>query len=115
MGAELHRQDLRQPARAYALWSSRSPHWYADGGKVGLYDKGGVLRHGDAAVNRSGHPERVLDPQQTRMFERLLANGRDGGDVVLNVSVDESKGHARDQVEAAMFELRRHKRGGRQA
>jgi hypothetical protein len=50
------------PLNAYQKWSSRSPHWYDDGGM--MPDKG-------IAVNRSGKPERVLDPRTTRNFERL--------------------------------------------
>lgn len=38
-----------------------------------------------------------------------------GGDLHLHVSVDPSQGHARDQVEEALFQLRRLKRGGPRA
>ncbi len=34
------RPDYGSPARAYALWLSRSPHWYAQGGLVGMADGG---------------------------------------------------------------------------
>jgi murein DD-endopeptidase MepM/ murein hydrolase activator NlpD len=38
---------------------------------LGIFDKGGLLRHGGMAVNMSGETERILDPRQTANFERL--------------------------------------------
>jgi hypothetical protein len=38
--------------------------------------------------------------------------GGGGGDTIINVTVDPSKGHARDQIEEVAFQMRRLKRGG---
>lgn len=58
----------------------RSDHWdhvhwaMKKGGVVpGLYDNGGWLPHGGLAVNKSGKPEAVLDPQESRALKSLLA------------------------------------------
>ena len=40
----------------------------------GYYDTGGILPSGRMAINRSGRPERVLDPRTTANFERLTAS-----------------------------------------
>lgn len=40
--------------------------------RPGRFDTGGIARHGALMENMSGHPERVLDPRQTRAFERLV-------------------------------------------
>lgn len=37
-----------------------------------LADRGAVIRHGEAALNLSGHAERVLDPAQTRTYEAAV-------------------------------------------
>jgi hypothetical protein len=39
--------------------------------KMFLADRGGLIRSGEAAINRSGYPERMLSPMQTRSFDRL--------------------------------------------
>ncbi|WP_336629998.1 MULTISPECIES: tape measure protein [unclassified Microbacterium] len=39
-------------------------------GKAKLYDQGGWLPHGGVAVNRSGRPEAVLDPEQSAALRR---------------------------------------------
>lgn len=36
------------------------------------YDKGGILKSGGIAGNKSGKPERILSPRQTNAFERLV-------------------------------------------
>ncbi|MEV8036732.1 transglycosylase SLT domain-containing protein [Streptomyces sp. NPDC086182] len=47
--------------------------------RPGGYDSGGLLQPGATlAVNRTGRPERVLDAQQTAMFEQMV-NGGGGG------------------------------------
>lgn len=53
-------------------------HGYAGGGildfdRLRLYDTGGVLRHGDMAVNLSGAAEAVLTSEQWAIFERAVA------------------------------------------
>ena len=52
------------------------------------YDSGGLLQPGATmAINRTGKPERVLDAQQTAMFEQLV-NSRGGGSITIeNISV----------------------------
>lgn len=49
-------------------------HWAMKNGGVlpGLFDDGGLLQHGQIGVNRSGKPEAVLDPEQTKMFRNLF-------------------------------------------
>lgn len=53
------------------------------------FDSGGLLQPGATmAVNASGRPERILDPQQTALFEQLVSNARSNGDsVAVNVTV----------------------------
>lgn len=85
------------PSRAFAAWSSRSPHWYADGGEVGnsrlasaaygsgkarLYDNGGVLEPGQMGVNHGSRPEAVLTPDESEAYKALAqaaAAGTTGG------------------------------------
>jgi hypothetical protein len=44
------------------------------------YDSGGLLQPGATmAVNATRRPERILDPQQTAMFEQLVSGSRGGG------------------------------------
>ncbi|WP_394620953.1 tape measure protein [Lentzea sp. JNUCC 0626] len=104
-------QRYGNPLAAKAFWERN--HWYADGGQVGLYDSGGVLNHGDTGVNLSGKPEAVLTNEEWGVI-RSLAKGDGaapliGGDLVLQVGPGAS---VRDQMEEAMFQLRRIKRGG---
>lgn len=40
-----------------------------------LYDEGGLWPHGTFGTNLSGAPERVLDPNQTRLFDAGLLGG----------------------------------------
>lgn len=40
-----------------------------------LYDQGGLWPTGTFGTNLSGHPERVLDPNQTRLFDAGLLGG----------------------------------------
>jgi hypothetical protein len=59
------------PARAWALWQARSPHWY---------DQGGILPPGlTLAHNATGQNERVLNPAQTRQYEAMLPHFAEGG------------------------------------
>lgn len=74
-GAGVH---MGKSARGYnnSLFTS---HWgFAPAAK---YDSGGLLQPGATmAVNATKRPERVLDPQQTELFEQLVRNG--GGSAV---------------------------------
>lgn len=50
------------------------------------FDSGGLLQPGATmAVNKTGRPERILDPQQTAMFEQLVRTG--GGVTIENITV----------------------------
>lgn len=40
---------------------------------AGLFDTGGLLKHGQVAFNASGRPERVLDPGMTRAFDKFVS------------------------------------------
>lgn len=40
-----------------------------------LFDEGGIMPHASTGINLSGHPERVLDPRQTRLFDAGLLGG----------------------------------------
>ena len=53
------------------------------GGHIGVFDKGGLLYPGRPGVNSTGQVERVLSPEQTAAFERLVATleGRTGGTI----------------------------------
>lgn len=51
------------PSRALAMWQSRSPHWYDEGGLA--YGKGAMMKN-------VVEPERVLSPQQTKSFDSLV-------------------------------------------
>lgn len=50
-------------------------HWAMRKGGVwpGVYDNGGWLPHGGMAINASGKPEAVLDPQESRALKALLS------------------------------------------
>src|SRR3954447_22743075 len=88
---------------------------YASGGPVmaGVYDTGGLLRNGQAAVNLSGRPERILNPDQTRKFDQVMATPGGTqtpmiGTFVLQPAPGES---TQEQIERVNFELRRIRRG----
>lgn len=38
---------------------------------AGIFDTGGILKPGNIAINKSGRPERILDPTLTRAFDSL--------------------------------------------
>lgn len=45
-----------------------------NGGVIpGLYDNGGWLPHNGLAVNKTGKPEAVLDPQESKALKALLS------------------------------------------
>jgi phage-related protein/phosphoribosylformylglycinamidine (FGAM) synthase PurS component len=53
------------------------------------FDSGGLLQPGATmAVNATGRPERILDPQQTAMFDALVRSG--GGVTIENITVSGS-------------------------
>jgi TP901 family phage tail tape measure protein len=62
------------PANAWHRWLSRSPHWY---------DAGGLAKRIGTIFKGTNQPERILSPQQTAAFERLVDKlphgGRGGG------------------------------------
>lgn len=85
--------------------------------RVGGYDTGGILGHGQQGINLSGRPERVLSPTQTQSFERLVqlmesGQGPTGGAPVVGNLTLQSSGNVRDDVAEAVFALRRIRRGG---
>ena len=53
------------------------------------YDSGGLLKPGATmAINRTGRPERILDPQQTAMFEHLVSNSGGASSITIeNITV----------------------------
>jgi hypothetical protein len=52
------------------------------------YDSGGLLQPGATmAINKTGRPERVLDAQQTAMFEHLVTSAGGGSVVIENITV----------------------------
>ncbi|MFD1274853.1 hypothetical protein ACFQ51_34775 [Streptomyces kaempferi] len=82
-GAGVH---MGSSARGYnnSLFTSR---WgFAPAAK---YDSGGLLQPGATmAVNATLLPERILDPQQTAMFEALVSNGGGASSVTIeNITV----------------------------
>lgn len=64
------------------VWPTRGG--YALGGIVDLmklYDQGGWLPHGGMALNLSGGPEPVLNPDQWKMIAQMVRSGASMGDV----------------------------------
>lgn len=64
-------------AQGWHAYTGSSPH--TDHVHIDTYDTGGVLRSGALAANRSGKPERVLSPGQTKAFDGLVALLSKGG------------------------------------
>lgn len=78
------------------------------------YDNGGLLQPGLTTVyNRSGKPEAVLTNSEMQMFKALVAQGGSNGALVGGDLVIASTGDTRNDLDEAMFALRRRKRGGR--
>lgn len=76
MAAALRYYRARYGTDLTTMWGKG--HGYAGGGildfdRLRLYDTGGVLRHGDMAVNLSGAAEAVLTSEQWAIFERAVA------------------------------------------
>ncbi|WP_272919461.1 hypothetical protein [Streptomyces sp. SID4982] len=82
-GAGVH---MGKSARGYNNSMFTSQWGFAPAAK---YDSGGLLQPGATmAVNATGRPERVLDAQQTAMFEQLVSGSQGGGSVVIeNITV----------------------------
>lgn len=72
-------------ARSYkdSLFTSR---WgFAPAAK---FDSGGLLQPGATmAINKTGRPERILDPRQTELFEQMVQSGSSGTSVTVNMTV----------------------------
>lgn len=86
-GAKYIQSRYGDPTKARRFWEANG--WYADGGvlpeNLAVFDTGGVLEDNGVAVNKSGKPERVLDPRWTQMFDKRflpimqeLVNAYDG-------------------------------------
>jgi hypothetical protein len=76
------RSRYGSPAAAYGAWSSRSPHWYDDGGSL----RPGV----STVVNNTGRPEQVLTPREREAFiaqARAAAAGDGKPTVVKNFNL----------------------------
>lgn len=83
-----------QNGKPFAGWSDavKKQHYnhvhlaMAQGGVVPkLYDQGGWLPHGGMAVNKSGKPEAVLNPEESAALRGGLRGIRDGDQIVLVV------------------------------
>jgi TP901 family phage tail tape measure protein len=61
------------PAKAWAFHQGHG--WYANGGRVGLYDQGGWIPNNGMGINLSGRPEAVLDPDESRALKAGLNSG----------------------------------------
>ena len=81
-----------------------------DGGLIGtvVRDSGGIVRHGEAALNLSGRNERVLSPRQSDSFDRLVTVLERGGttnvgapNVHVYVDGQEFRGLVRVEVDEA--------------
>ncbi len=116
----------------YVIWRDRinngrgwEPYGHPGGGRsdtlqhrdhvhTSLYDDGGILPPGlSLTENRSGKPEAVFTADEFEVFREIAKNGGGapvvGGDLILRVDPNSD---IRDQMESAMHELRRIKRGG---
>lgn len=63
-GERYIKQKYGDPESALTFWESQNPHWYDDGG---IADGTGLM------AKKVLQPERVLSPQQTDSFDRLVA------------------------------------------
>lgn len=80
-----------------------------------VYDNGGMLQPGLTQVyNKSGKPEAVLTNTEWEDFRTLVRNSGQGGSALVGGDlVIQSSGDARNDLEEALFQLRRKRRGGR--
>lgn len=107
LGYIKHRPDYGSPARAYAKWLARSPHWY---------DEGGYLQPGlNLAYNGTGRPEPVFTMQQATALARMATDGGGLGDLNVQVFVGDREitDIARAEVRRSNGELVTALRGGR--
>jgi hypothetical protein len=89
LGYIKNRPDYGSPARAWAKWQSRSPHWY---------DNGGYLPTGLSTVyNGTGRPEPVLTTNQWN----AMASGGGSPDQPVVIEV-----HTRDAALADFIDIR---------
>ena len=116
----------------YVIWRDQinsgrgwAPYGHPGGGRsdtlqhrdhvhVSLFDDGGVLPPGlTLANNKSGKPEGILTNEQLGWL-RSASSGNQAAPLVgsLTLVVDERNGSVRDQMDEAMFQLRRIARGG---
>ncbi|MFD9069141.1 aggregation-promoting factor C-terminal-like domain-containing protein [Streptomyces lasiicapitis] len=108
MGYIKDRPDYGSPARAYAKWLARSPHWY---------DQGGYLPPGlSLAYNGTGRPEPVFTSQQANALARVASQpvasgGAFEGDLYLDSG--QFLGHVRGEVQQQFGELAGALRSGR--
>jgi len=82
--------------------------------RKGGYDSGG-LADGAGFISKGPEPERVLNPQQTKAFERAMDNGFSGGGITINgnLNVTISSEAAGDMgVQGFVAELRKAARQG---
>lgn len=90
------RPDYGSPAAAYAQWSSRSPHWY---------DDGGWLPPGYTTVaNHTGEPEAILTQDQWNALSSMagLQRGTSGRSVTVNARTDASPEHIAHVIDRHM-------------
>ena len=82
MNAALRYYKSRYGSDLTTMWGHG--HGYALGGIVDLmklYDQGGWLPHGGMALNLSGGPEPVLNPDQWKLVAEMIRSGASMGDV----------------------------------
>jgi transglycosylase-like protein with SLT domain len=98
-GLRYIRDSYGSPAAAYGAWRSRSPHWY---------DAGGIAAGPGVMLKNTIRPERVLSPDQTVSFDRmvsLMGRGRQAaGDVLVSLSLPNYIG-SRDEIRSALHDM----------
>jgi hypothetical protein len=60
------------PVVGPALGAAAAAATYAGVMALGVFDQGGIMGHGRMGINLSGADERVLNPQQTQQFEKMV-------------------------------------------
>ena len=81
-GARYIKDRYGSPTAAKAFWERNG--WYASGGVIDLpklYDQGGWLEHGKAALNLSGKPEPVFNHDQWKTISAMIRSGASLGAV----------------------------------
>lgn len=102
------------PIGAWGAWSSRSPHWYADGGEItaqiaaansaGSYDNGGPLQPGwNLAYNGTGKPENVRTSAQDDALLKALQSVKSSID---SLAAKEFNGTLRTERGAMLGEVK---------